>query len=105
MPFAVAYCTVTGLPLACESVTVKVAGVVPELPSVTEASLIVMVGGASSSLMVTMPVPSSMVALLGVESVTENVSLGSSTRSPTMVTGTTRLVTNGAKVIIPEPVW
>ena len=83
----------------------KVAGVVPELPSVTVASVIVIVGGASSSLMVTMPVPSSMVALVGVESVTERVSLGSSARSPTMVTGTTRLVANGAKVIVPDPLW
>ena len=73
VPFAVAYCTDTLLPLACDSDTVKLAGVVPALPSVTDASAMAMVGGASSLLIVTMPVPSSIVALPGLDSVTEKV--------------------------------
>ncbi len=105
VPLAVAYWTLTVLPLACESETVNVAGVVPLLPSVTDASVIVIVGGASSSLMVTMPTLSSMVALDGFESVTLNVSLASTARSPTIVTGTSWLVWNGLNVIVPDPAW
>ena len=40
VPLVVAYTTVTVWPLAADRVTVKVAGVVPALPSVTVTSLI-----------------------------------------------------------------
>jgi hypothetical protein len=51
----VAQSTVTALPLAADSVTVKVAVVVPALPSVTETSFTDRVGAGSSSVIVPIP--------------------------------------------------
>ena len=64
VPSLVAYCTVTGTALAGESVTVKTAGVVPVLPSVTLTLLMdrpravaVMVMGTTSVALRGPPVP------------------------------------------------
>ena len=68
--------TVTVCPLAAESVTVKVAVVVPALPSVTVTSSIDRVGGASSSVMVPAPEPSAIVALAGLVRLTDEGLVG-----------------------------
>jgi hypothetical protein len=56
--------TVTVRPLAALKVAVKVAAVVPVLPSATVMSPTASVGAASSSVIVPTPVPSRIVALL-----------------------------------------
>ena len=58
-------------PLAAHRLTVKIALTVPALPSVTVTSLIEMVGASSSSVMVPMPWPSRIVALVGLRQVHE----------------------------------
>ena len=64
--------TVTVWVLAADSVTVKTALTVPLLPSVTDTSLMEMVGGgASSSTMVPWPCASAIVALVGLREVDE----------------------------------
>ena len=76
----------------------KIALTVPALPSVTVTSLIEMVGAASSSVIVPMPWPSRMVALVGLVRFTKKVSLISSSRSPWTWTVKVCVVTPGLKV-------
>ena len=78
MPFADATFTATVLPLAAESVTVRVAVVEPELPSVAVASLIDNEGAGSSSVIITVPCASEMVAFVEAVRLTRIVSLFSS---------------------------
>ena len=97
MPSNEPYATVTGFGSAPNSVSVKVAGVVPALPSVTDTSLTVIVGstggGVESSLrIVPWPCPSAIVALVGPLRLTKNVSSGSTAVSPTTGTLTVPLV-------------
>ena len=58
-------------PLAALSVTVNVAFVVPESPSITVASFTERAGGASSSVIVPTPWPSAIVAFAGLERLTK----------------------------------
>ncbi len=89
-------------PLAADSVTVKVAGEVPALPSFNDTSLMLRVGVASSSVIVPVPTAAPSVALVGLVSVTVNVSLASSSRSPFTSTVTVWLVSPGANVSVPD---
>ncbi len=82
VPGAVAYGTVTCLPLAAESVTVTDASTVPVFPSVTVTSLTVAtLTSSSSSVIVVVAVAVEIVAPLGLESVTVKVSSISSSAS------------------------
>ena len=67
--------------LAAESDTVKLAAAVPASPSATVASAIEIEGGASSSVIVPIALPSRTVALVGLVSVASKVSFGSSSAS------------------------
>jgi len=71
VPSAVAKPTLTVCPLGAESVTVKLALTVPELPSVTVTSLIDRIGRPSSSMIVPIPCESAMVAFVGAERLSE----------------------------------
>jgi hypothetical protein len=93
--------TVIVKPLAAESVTVKVADVVPLLPSVTVTSLIDSEDAASLSLMVPWPWLSRMTALTAFERFTKNVSLGSSMVSPLTSTVIVFARSPGLKVNVP----
>ena len=68
----------TGVELGVESVTVNVAGVPPESPSVTVTSSIESSGTAtSSSTIVAVPTPRAIAALVALDRATLNVSVGS----------------------------
>ena len=105
MPSAVAKSTVTALPLADESVTLKTAFVVPVFPSVTVTSLIESVGAPSSSVIVPTPCASEIVALPGLVRLRKNVSLFSSIRSPLTSTVTCFVVWPAVKVSVPFVAW
>src|SRR6266536_88841 len=92
------------------SVTVSVAGVSPTPPSGVVASPIRTTGSSpggysSSSLIVTTPSGSAMVAPAGFERWTVNVSSCSTSVSPKTVTSTCLLVSPGANVRVPEADW
>src|SRR5436305_9328424 len=91
VPAEVYQVTVTGRVLACAIVTVTAAGVVPQLPSVTEASPTDR-ADRSSSITVATAWPSAMVALVAPERLTRNVSSGSMTASPVTATVNVLLV-------------
>ncbi len=101
VPSAVAYATVTVLPLAAESVAVNVMLAVPALPSVSETSLMVSDGAVSSFTMVPAPWLSAIVAFVAPDRFTTYVSLGSSVRSPTIGTGTVCTTCPGRNVSVP----
>ena len=86
--------------LGTDSATVKVAAVVPPVPSAIEMSSTVRLA-VSSSTIVPVPWPSSIVAPAAPLSSNENVSSSSSSVSPTVVIFTVRLVTPGANVTVP----
>jgi hypothetical protein len=67
---------VTVWPLTAESETVKPRLVVPALPSATATSSMESVGTASSFVMVPVPCPSRIVALVGRLRLTKRVSFG-----------------------------
>jgi uncharacterized membrane protein len=104
VPAAVTADTVIACPLAPERVTAKVRLEEPALPSANETSLIEMVGAASLSVMVPVPVAVPRVALVGELKVTVKVSLASSTVSPTMGTTKVSEVSPGTKVMVEGPV-
>ena len=84
MPLAVAMLKVVLLVDGADRVTVKVADLVPELPSVTLTSA--MLSEAASSLtMVPSPWPSPISAPVTCERLTKNVSSGSGVESPLTV--------------------
>ena len=72
--------------LAFDSETVNVAAIVPALPSVTDTSLMEIVGCASSLLIVPTPWLSAIVAFVALDRFTLKVSFGSNTVSPLTVT-------------------
>jgi hypothetical protein len=76
---------------------------VPALPSVTATSLMNNEGAASSSVIVPTPVPSAIVAFVGTDKTTLNVSLDSLSVSPLTVIETFCVVTPAAKVNVPLP--
>jgi hypothetical protein len=82
---------------------VNVAVVVPELPSVTLTSLIVSTGGGSSSVIVPVPCPSTMVAFDAFVRLTRKVSFASSSVSLLTTTVTVFVVSPAAKVSVPVP--
>ena len=90
------------MPLAALSVTEKLMATVPLSPSVTLAEPIETVGNASSSVIVPVPVPVKMVALVGLLNFTATVSFGSSKVSPFTVTAMLLVVSPAAKVKVPE---
>jgi hypothetical protein len=93
---------VTVLALTAERVTLKAKVVVPELPSLAVTLAIATVGSASSLVIVPVPTPvPETVALVGFESATVKVSLGSIVVSPTTATTTCFAVWPGAKVRVP----
>ncbi len=96
VPFAVAHCTDEDAPVAPARVIVKVADLVPELPSATVTSL--MLKDVSSLTMVPSPDPSAMVAPTGAESTATKLSFGSPTVSPFTVTETVFVVSPGPKL-------
>ena len=75
----------------------------PELPSVTLA-LPIAIDGDGSLLSTIVPTPwaVAMVALTGLVRLTLNVSLFSSSRSPSTLTVMVRVVAPGAKLSVPE---
>ena len=75
----------------------KVALTVPALPSVTVTSSIESVGSGSSSVIVPTPWPSAIVAFVGFERLTKNVSFASSSRSPLTSTVTVFVVWPGGE--------
>ena len=76
-------------PLTSLSVAVTVAvAVAPDVPSATLTSAVDTVGGASLSLIVTVPMPSKIVTFTSLLRFTSNVSLSSSLVSPPMVRAT-----------------
>ena len=81
--------------------TVKIALIVPELPSVTATSLIESAGVPSSSVMMPVPWLSRNVALDGLERLTKKVSFASSRRSPLTDTVTDLVVSPAANVSVP----
>ena len=87
MPFEVEKPTVKPPCTALFSVNVNVNGVVPLLPSASVTSFTAMLA-LSSLLIVPTPVPSAIVAPVGLERFRLNVSLASSTVSPLTVTVT-----------------
>ena len=104
MPSAVAAWTLIGFSLGPDSVSVKFAAVVPELPSMTVTSLIETLGVASSSTIVTTPCPSpsSLCPSAGRSvSVTLNVSSNSSMLSLLIGTVKVLVVSPGAKFSVP----
>ena len=101
VPAVVAQSNVTALPLAADRVTVKVAVVVPALPSVTVTSLTDRVGAASSSVIVPRPEPSAIVAFPGLERVMPKVSSISSSTSPFTVTVNVVVVEPAETVLLP----
>ena len=97
-----AYFTVTCLPLAADSDTVKSRSASPLSPSATLALPMLTVGAASSSVIVPTPVDAEpSVALLGPLKVTRTVSSGSSTVSPRTFTVTVLLRSPAANVSRP----
>jgi hypothetical protein len=101
VPSAVAKSTVTAVLLGLLSVTVNVNSVVPTFPSFKLTLLIDRVA-KSSFRIVPVPVPASIVAPLALESVTVNVSSGSTFVSPlTTNTVIDLLVSPGANVSVP----
>ena len=93
--------TVTLWPLAALSETVKLAVVVPVLPSTTETSSIVIDGAGSSSVIVPTPSPSLTVAAEGPVRLTLKFSFASLSASPFTVTGIVLVVSPGAKTSVP----
>jgi hypothetical protein len=93
--------TVTCLPEAELSVTVKAAFVVPELPSVTVTSLIESAGSGSSSVIVPTPWLSVMVAFTAPERFRVKVSLSSSIVSPRTGTVMVPVVEPATMVSVP----
>jgi hypothetical protein len=83
---------------------VNVIVAIPELPSATEASAIDIVGGASSSTIVALPVASAMDALDAFVRLTRNVSSFSSRRSGRIGTSKVCEVTLGPNVSVPDVV-
>ncbi len=79
----------------------KDAVLVPELPSGNATSPIDSVGVGSSSVMVTIPVPSPIVAFVALDSVTLTVSSGSSSASAVVTTLIDCVVTPGVNVSVP----
>ena len=71
MPSAVAYCTVTLWPLACDRVRVKTAFRVPELPSAMNTSLTDRLGMTSSLAIVAVALLSAMPAPVALRQVQE----------------------------------
>src|SRR5439155_15499160 len=99
-PLAVEYVTDAG-PLAFpDRVTVKVAVLVAELPSLIETSLIEKYAAASSLTMVATPVSSDSTAQTGDDSRNWNVLSGSGTVSPLIVTGTVWVFWPTAKLTV-----
>ena len=99
--------TVMAVVDAFDSVAVNARFTVPPLPSVTLASASDTVGAVttattSSLVMVPIAVPLAIVRPVGADSVTVNVSFGSTTVSPRIPTCTDCVVTPGAKVMVPE---
>ncbi len=101
MPLAVFAVADTGSPLAADRLTVNTALTVPLWPSVTVALPIPIVGAASLSTIVPRPLPSRIVALVGLVSVTVNVSSPSSRLSPSTDTVTCCVVAPGVNVSVP----
>lgn len=94
----------TGCVAAALRETVKDAWAEVESPSVTLVSATERAtGGPSSFRIVPTPRPSAMVALVGTERSTKNVSAGSAKSSPTTVTVTPSEVSPGTKVSSPVP--
>ena len=104
MPLAVVYATVTVDVLAADSVTVNAAALVPALPSATATSPIDSVGSAAVSSFVIVPVAvaRAIVAPEGLDSVTVNVSLGSTVVSPFTTTAIVFVVCPAVKVSVPD---
>ena len=93
----------TGVADALDSETVKVALVVPLLPSVSVTSEMLSPGAVTPSSLVMVPVALAWasVAPVGLVRVTVKVSLGSTTVSPRTLTATVWEVVPAAKVRVP----
>ena len=90
--------TVTVRPLKGVSRTSKLTGA----PSVAPASAMAISGSGSSSAMVPVAVPSTMVAPVGSARRSQNVSVCSSRASPSSGTVTVASVARAAKVTVPD---
>ena len=92
----------TILPLAADSVAVKVMFDVPALPSTSETSLITIEANGSSSVIVPIPWLSAIVTFTGTVRFTKNVSSISSKTSPTIGTEIVFVTCPGRNVSVPE---
>ncbi len=101
LPPFVAQSTITVWPLGADSVAVKTALTVPELPSVTLTSPSESDGWASLSTIVPVPWASAMVALEELTRSTKYVSAVSSSRSALTGTVTCLVVSPGSKSSVP----
>jgi hypothetical protein len=94
--------TDAGTPLAADRLIVNATFVVPLLPSDTVGELTVIVGAASSLVIVPMPCASVTVASLGFVRFTKNASVGSNVVSPTTLTVNCWVATDGPNVSVPD---
>ena len=90
------------MPAAAESVTVKLAVVVPLTGSVTVASPMLKLGAAVASRMVPVPLAWAMLPALGAERFSAKASVPSYSASAFTATVTVLLVSPAAKVSVPE---
>jgi hypothetical protein len=101
VPSVVVKATLTGWPLGADNVAVKTSSTVELSPSATPGSSIDNAGAASSSTIVPMPCPSTIVAFVAADRFTAKVSFGSSSVSSLICTVTLLLTSDGANVRTP----
>ena len=92
----------SGIAAALDSVTVKLASVLPVVGSVTDASLMLKLGGAVPSATVAVALARLMPALLGVVSARPKLSVPSTSSSAFTATLTVLVVSPAAKVSVPD---